>query len=61
MFHQIIREEAIPLSLSLKPRSSLLDVLAFASLERKTGYKGRTADEVAADMERIIDKIEKGA
>ena len=53
-FHQIVREQAIPLSLSLKPRLAELEDLSLAKAERIAGYVGRTADDVASDMERII-------
>ena len=54
MFHQIVREQAVPLSLTLSPRISTLDELGEAKAERTTGYVGRTADEIAGDMERIV-------
>jgi addiction module RelB/DinJ family antitoxin len=61
LFYQIIRENAVPLSLSLNPRNGLLDELAFARMERQSGYVGRSAEEAASDMERIIRKIENEA
>ena len=54
LFHQIVREQAIPLSLSLNPRMGVAEELNFAIAERRAGYIGRKADDVIADMERII-------
>ena len=50
LFHQIVREQAVPLSLSLSPRISILDELNIASSERRAGYPGRSAAAVADDM-----------
>jgi len=58
LFHQIVREQAIPLSLSLKPQMTVLDELNFAKTDRLAGYIGRTADSVALDMEQIIKETE---
>ena len=60
LFHQIVREQAIPLSLSLKPKMNVIDELNFAKTYRLAGYVGRTADNVARDMEQIITEIECG-
>ena len=60
LFHQIVREQAIPLSLSLKPKQNVLEDLIFAQSERSAGYVGRTAEDVAMDMERIITEAENG-
>ena len=60
LFHQIVREQAIPLSLSLKPRDYAMQDIMLAKTERTTGYAGRTADTVADDMERIISEVEHG-
>ena len=59
LFRQIVREQAIPLSLSLSPRMSALDELRLAGNERLSGYQGRTANAVAGDMERIVAEAEK--
>ena len=61
LFHQIVREQAIPLSLSLKPKNYILEELNYAKDDRLSGYIGRTADNVAEDMERIITEAENGA
>ena len=60
LFHQIVREQAIPLSLSLRPRISVADELELAKAERLDGYKGRDANRIADDMERIIAEAEHG-
>ena len=60
LFHQIVREQAVPLSLSLKHRNLLMNELDFARAERLSGYVGRTADDVADDIERIIMEAENG-
>ena len=58
LFHQIVREQAIPLTLALNPRISVLDELSLAKAERLAGYNGRTAEAAADDMERIIAEAE---
>ena len=58
LFHQIVREQAIPLSLSLNPRMSVIEELNFAIAERRSGYTGRKAKDVIEDMERIIVEAE---
>ena len=60
LFHQIVREQAIPLSLSLNPRLVVMDDLNSAKLDRKAGYTGRTAEHVADEMDRIITEAENG-
>ena len=59
-FLQIVREQAIPLSLSLKPRQTGLDELLLAKIERSEGYIGRTADDVVDEMERILAEAANG-
>jgi DNA-damage-inducible protein J len=59
LFHQIVREQAIPLSLSLNSR--IAEELRLAKAEREAGYKGRTLDSVLVDMERIVAEAEHGA
>jgi DNA-damage-inducible protein J len=58
LFHQIVREQAIPLSLSLNPSANARVDLMHAQADRAAGYVGRTADSVASDMERIIERAE---
>jgi addiction module RelB/DinJ family antitoxin len=58
LFHQIVREQAIPLSMSLNPKMNNLDELNHARAARMAGYKGRTADSVISDMQRIVAEAE---
>lgn len=60
LFHQIVREQAIPLSLTLNPRTNVIQELNDAKNDRLSGYLGRTAEKVADDMERIAANIEYG-
>lgn len=55
---QIVREQAVPLSLSLRPRSAVYTELMEAQADRQNGYQGRNAREVLADMERAIGEAE---
>ena len=61
LFHQIVREQSIPLSLSLSPRIETLKELDIAKADRLAGYNGRTGDSVADEMEQIIAGAEYGA
>jgi addiction module RelB/DinJ family antitoxin len=54
LFRQIVREQAIPLSLSLSTPMGILNDLALAKADRSVGYKGRSMDNVVSDMERIV-------
>ena len=54
LFHQIVREQAVPLSLTLRPRLSALEKLRLAENDRSSGYSGRTASSVADDMEHMF-------
>ena len=56
--HQIVRDRAVPLSLSLSSEQSLYADLLSAQRERTKGYKGRNAREVLLDMERIIERYD---
>ena len=58
LFRQIVREQSIPLSMSLKSNENILDDLAFAKAERQRGYKGRSIDDVITNMERIVAEAE---
>jgi len=60
LFHQIVREQTIPLSLKLSPSTTYLDDLNYANSERLLGRKGRAANYVAEDMEKIIVEAEHG-
>ena len=63
LFHQIVREQAIPLSLTLSPRKNTVEELQLAINERSSGYSGRTANSVAGDCldldpEAVFDSLE---
>ena len=60
LFRQIVREQAVPLSLAVYPRMSSLDELNYAVADRLSGYKGRAADSVVQDMELMISETENG-
>lgn len=57
---QIVREKAVPLSLSLNSEQAAYADLLFAQTERAKGHVGRTADEVLDDMDKIIAAAEAG-
>ena len=61
LFRQIVREQTIPLSLSLNPAAGIIDELNLAKAERLGGYSGRSVKSIADDMERIIAENENGA
>jgi addiction module RelB/DinJ family antitoxin len=54
LFHQIVREQAIPLSLTLQPHMSVVEELRVAEYNRSVGYIGRNANVIADDMEQLI-------
>lgn len=56
---QIVRERAVPLSLSLDSSRALYADLLTAHTARSQGYVGRTSDEVLADMQLLIEKAER--
>jgi len=58
LFRQIVREQAIPLSLSLYPKMNPTEELNYAKKARLNGYTGRTADSVINDMERLVAEAE---
>ena len=51
---QIVRDKAVPLSLSLDSEQALYADLLYAQTERAGGYAGRSAEEVLGEMDRII-------
>jgi addiction module RelB/DinJ family antitoxin len=61
LFLQIVREQAIPLSLSLKNSNNTVAQLNEAKAERLAGHSGRIASDVAKDMERIISEAGNGS
>jgi len=58
LFRQIVREQAIPLSLTLTPSISPLEELNYARASRTAGYIGRDADSVIDDMELLVAEAE---
>jgi addiction module RelB/DinJ family antitoxin len=60
LFHQIVREQAIPLSLSLNSEPDAIAELSRAKADRLAGNRGRIAADVANDMARIIAEAEHG-
>ena len=52
--HQIVRDKAVPLSLSLSSEQAVYADLLAAQAERRQGYAGRSARDVLDDMDRII-------
>ena len=57
---QIVREQSVPLALSLHSSNAAYADLLAAQTERAHGYQGRNAREVLADMERAIAEVEAG-
>ena len=57
---QIVRDRAVPLSLSLSSEQSLYADLLNAQLERAQGIIGRPAGEVLSDLDIIIERAEMG-
>lgn len=58
-FKQIVREQAVPLNLSLRPRhADVYSELLEAQTERLNGSRGRNARDVLADMKRVIGEAE---
>ena len=58
---QIVRDRAVPLSLSLSTPETLYDDLMKARQAREAGFRGRSGREVLAEMDHIIDAIEAEA
>ena len=56
--HQIVRDKAVPLSLSLSSEQAVYADLLAAQAERKNGYVGRNARDVLAEMDQIIADTE---
>ena len=57
--HQIVRDRAVPLSLSLSSEQSVYADLLAAQAERSNGYQGRNARDVLADMDKILAAAEE--
>jgi len=58
LFKEIVREQAIPLSLALYPKTKTIEDLNHSKAARSAGYAGRSADVVISDMERIVAEAE---
>lgn len=57
--HQIVRDRAVPLSLSLSSEQSVYADLLAAQAERAQGVKCRDARDVLSDMDQILANAEK--
>ena len=57
---QIVRDRAVPLSLSLSSEQSLFADLLRAKAEREQGIEGISASQLLEDMDRIIGEAESG-
>ena len=57
---QIVRDRAVPLSLSLSSEQSLYADLLRAKAEREQGIEGISASKLLEDMDRIIGEAESG-
>ncbi len=57
---QIVRDRAVPLSLSLSSEQSLYADLLRAKAEREQGIEGISASQLLEDMDRIIGETESG-
>ena len=57
---QIVRDRAVPLSLSLSSEQSLYADLLRAKAEREQGGEGFPASHLQADMDRKIKETESG-
>lgn len=58
---QIVRDKAVPLSLSLSSEQALYADLLCAQSDRAKGYAGRSGEDVLADMDKIIAEAERKA
>ena len=56
LLKQIVRDKAVPLSLSLSSEQSLYSDLLQARIRREKGEIGRSSEEVLSDMRRVVEK-----
>ena len=56
---QIVRDRAVPLSLSLSSEQSLYADLLRARTERAQGLQGRGAEDMLSELDRIIAEAEQ--
>ena len=57
---QIVRDKAVPLSLSLNSEQAAYADLLFAQTERAKGYRGRGSQDILDDMDKVIADAEAG-
>ena len=57
---QIVREQSVPLSLSLNSSNAVYADLLEAQTERMNGCQGRSGRDVLSDMKRAIAEVETG-
>jgi len=55
---QIVRDKAVPLSLSLTSEQAVYADLLAAQMDRMNGYEGRNASELLADMDKLLAEAE---
>ena len=53
---QIVRDKAVPLSLSLTSEQAVYADLLAAQTERAQGYQGRSAEALLADMDKLLQE-----
>ena len=58
LLKQIVREQSVPLSLSLDSSNAVYADLLEAQADRANGYQGRNARDVLRDMEQAIAEVE---
>lgn len=58
LLHQIVRQNAIPLSLTLNEPDPVLSGVERARVRRSAGYQGTPAREVARKMQEIIPETD---
>ncbi len=59
LLHQIVREKAVPLSLSLSSKNALYADLLVAEEERMYGYVGKSGEDVLKKMDELIAVAER--
>lgn len=58
LLHQIVREEAVPLSLSLSSKNALYADLLVAEEERSYVYVGKSGEDVLKEMDELIAVVD---
>lgn len=59
LLHQIVREKAVPLSLSLSSKNALYADLLASEEERSYGYVGKSGEDVLKEMDELIAVAER--